>query len=87
MKNTPLSEIYHLYTLLAFSLRHNDNGTYLCHGQNDHGSDVKILQNFVLDRPDVEVVFAKAVDMDKIYFNWTVTEWNSEITDYFLSVS
>ena len=66
-------------------MHHDDNGTFLCHGENEYGSDVAILENFVLDKPDVSIDYVRAVGSTKIYFNWTVTDWNSEITDYFLS--
>ena len=60
---------------------------YLCHGENDYGIDVAILENLVLDKPQVNIDQVIAVGTDKIYFNWTVSDWNSPITDYFLSVS
>ena len=68
------------------SLRHSDNGTFLCHAKNEFGLDVGVVQNLVLDKPQVEIDFAAAVDNDKIYFNWTLSDWNSPVTDYFLSV-
>lgn len=73
--------------LKIMDLGHADNGTYLCHGENDYGIDVAILQNLVLDKPQVRIDLVVPVAKDKIYFNWTVTDWNSPVTDYFLSVS
>ena len=73
--------------LNILDLEHADNGTYLCHGENDYGIDVAILETLVLDKPEVKFDLVKPVAKDKIYFNWTVTDWNSEVTDYFLSVS
>ena len=62
-------------------------GTYLCHGENDYGIDVAILENLVLDKPQLDFNQVVPVGTDKIFFNWTVSDWNSPITDYFLSVS
>ena len=73
--------------LNILDLSHADNGTYLCHGENDYGIDVAILENLVLDKPNVKIDLVKPVATDKIYFNWTVTDWNSPVTDYYLSVS
>ena len=73
--------------LNILDLSHADNGTYLCHGENDYGIDVAILENLVLDKPNVKIDLVKPVARDKIYFNWTVTDWNSPVTDYYLSVS
>ena len=61
-------------------------GTYLCHGENDYGIDVAILENLVLDKPQLDFNQVVPVGTDKIFFNWTVSDWNSPITDYFLSV-
>ena len=73
-------------TLSNFSLHHDDNGTFLCQGENEFGSDVSILENQVLDRPGVRIEHVRAVARDALYLNWTVTEWNSPVTDYFLKV-
>ena len=60
-------------------------GTYLCHGENDYGIDVAILENLVLDKPQLDFNQVVPVGTDKIFFNWTVSDWNSPIY-YFLSV-
>ena len=73
--------------LKIMSLTHTDNGTYLCHGENDYGIDVAILENLVLDKPEVLIDMVVPVGKDKIFLNWTVTDWNLPISDYFLSVS
>ena len=49
--------------------------------------DVAILENLVLDKPQARIDKVVPVGTDKIFFNWTVSDWNSPITDYFLSVS
>lgn len=72
--------------LKIMDLTHMDNGTYLCHGENEYDIDVAILHNLVLDKPQVNIHKVVPVATDKIYFNWTVTDWNSPVTDYFLSV-
>lgn len=72
--------------LKIMDLTHMDNGTYLCHGENEYDIDVAILHNLVLDKPRVNIHKVVPVATDKIYFNWTVTDWNSPVTDYFLSV-
>ena len=59
----------------------------MCQGENEHGSDIAILENLVLDKPGVRIDHVRAVGKDALYLNWTVTEWNSPVTDYFLSVS
>ena len=43
------------------------------------------MDTVVYDKPEVELDLVKAVDMDKIYLNWTLTQWNSPVTEYFLS--
>lgn len=70
-----------------FSLHHDDNGTFLCNADNEYGLGVAIIENFVLDKPQVSIDYVRAVDKDKLFFNWTITDWNSDILDYFLSVS
>ena len=75
---------YALNLILLSSLHHDDNGTFLCQGENEYGSEVAILENLVLDKPGVRIDHVRAVAKD--YLNWTVTEWNSPITDFFLSV-
>jgi len=72
--------------LNILNLEHSDNGTYLCHGENDYGIDVAILENLVLDKPQLDFNQVVPVGTDKIFFNWTVSDWNSPITDYFLSI-
>ena len=69
------------------SLSHYDNGTYLCHANNDYTPAVAMINSIVFDKPVVELDLVKAVDNDKIFVNWTITEWNSPVTDYFLFVS
>ena len=73
--------------MISFSLNHLDNGTYLCSAENHYKTDVAIINAVVFDRPVVELDLVKAVDMDKVYLNWTVVQWNSPVTDYFLFVS
>ena len=77
---------YIIRRLKIMDLTHMDNGTYLCHGENEYDIDVAILHNLVLDKPRVNIHKVVPVATDKIYFNWTVTDWNSPVTDYFLSV-
>ena len=67
-------------------LSHQDNGTYLCHGSNEYGMDVAVMEAIVLDKPEVKLDLVQAVASDKIFFNWTVNAWNSPVTDYYLSV-
>ena len=43
------------------------------------------MDTVVYDKPEVSLDLVKAVDMDKIYLNWTTTKWNSPVTDYYLS--
>lgn len=68
-------------------MSHADNGTYLCHGENDYGTAVAVMESVVYDKPEVKLDAVEAVGVDKVFFNWTVNDWNGQITDYFLSVS
>jgi hypothetical protein len=68
-------------------LSHADNGTYLCHGVNDRGTAVGVMEAVVYDKPEVKLDVVEAIGSSKIFFNWTVIDWNSPVTDYFLSVS
>lgn len=43
------------------------------------------MDTVVYDKPQVNLDLVKAVDSDKIYLNWTITKWNSPVTDYYLS--
>jgi hypothetical protein len=69
------------------SLQHSDNGTYLCHGENKYGTAMSVPILMVMDKPEVKLDAVVPVGMDKLFFNWTVTNWNSPVTDYYLSVS
>lgn len=40
-----------------------------------------------MDKPSVKIDYVRAVDQDKLFFNWTLDDWNSPVTDYFLAVS
>eukprot|EP00095_Tigriopus_kingsejongensis_P005144 maker-scaffold100_size373717-snap-gene-2.51 protein:Tk05144 transcript:maker-scaffold100_size373717-snap-gene-2.51-mRNA-1 annotation:"receptor-type tyrosine-protein phosphatase alpha" len=71
--------------LNILNLQHSDNGTYLCHAENEYGTDTVILDTLVMDNPTLKIEFARAVDQDKIYFNWTLQAWNAPVSDYFLS--
>ena len=75
-----------IFVSLNFSLSHADNGTYLCHGENDYGTSVAVMENVVFDKPEVKLDAVEAVGVDKVFFNWTVNDWNSPVSDYFLSV-
>ena len=66
-------------------LSHADNGTYLCHGENQYHADVAVMDTVVYDKPEVSLDLVKAVDSDKIYLNWTIVRWNSPVTYYYLS--
>lgn len=71
--------------LKIMSLGHADNGTYLCHGENDYGTDVAVMEAVVFDKPEVKLDLVVPVGRTKLFFNWTTIDWNSPITDYFLS--
>jgi hypothetical protein len=71
---------------LFLSLSHADNGTYLCHGENDYGTSVAVMETVVFDKPEVKLDAVEAVGSDKVFFNWTVNDWNAPVSDYFLSV-
>jgi hypothetical protein len=73
--------------LKILALNHGDNGTYLCHSKNEYSSDTAMVDVVVLDTPQVKIDYVRGVDKDKIFFNWTLTDWNSKVTDYRLSVS
>eukprot|EP00094_Tigriopus_californicus_P001276 TCALIF_01236-PA protein Name:"Similar to Ptp69D Tyrosine-protein phosphatase 69D (Drosophila melanogaster)" AED:0.07 eAED:0.07 QI:0/0.91/0.84/0.92/1/1/13/255/1330 len=71
--------------LKIINLEHSDNGTFLCHAENEYGTDTVILENYVLDKPTVKIDYVRAVDQDKLYFNWTLEDWNLPVSDYFLA--
>ena len=75
------------FSAFFFSLNHYDNGTYLCHANNNYTPDYAQINAIVFDVPVVELDLVKAVDQDKIYLNWTLIEWNSPVTTYLLYVS
>ncbi len=45
------------------------------------------METVVFDKPEVKLDAVEAVGSDKIFFNWTIVDWNAPVTDYFLSVS
>ena len=44
------------------------------------------METVVYDKPEVKLDAVESVGSDKIFFNWTVVDWNAPVTDYFLSV-
>ena len=83
--NYPVLDEQYLSISYDSRLSHADNGTYLCHGENQYHADVAVMDTVVYDKPEVSIDLVKAVDSDKIYLNWTIVRWNSPVTDYYLS--
>ncbi|XP_034937017.1 tyrosine-protein phosphatase 69D isoform X2 [Chelonus insularis] len=77
-----VNETYYILTLNFSRVYRNDNGTYSCLAY-DYNRLVSGLRNlFVVDVPQVNIDFMKAVGADKIYLNWTVNNGNMPIDVY-----
>ncbi|KAK0183353.1 hypothetical protein PV327_001403 [Microctonus hyperodae] len=79
---TKVNETYYIMMLNFSRAVRNDNGTYWCMA-NDYSDVVNASRSlFVVDVPQVNIDFMKAVGADKIFLNWTVNDGNMPITKY-----
>lgn len=71
-------------TLKVRDLVRQDNGTYFCKAQGPSGEAVALVPLYVLDTPLVSIDFFKAVGSTRIFLNWTVSDGNEPIQQYFM---
>ncbi|XP_024944758.1 tyrosine-protein phosphatase 69D isoform X2 [Cephus cinctus] len=71
-------------TLEFKSLTRKDNGTYECRAYDYNGPVSGYRHLFVIDVPQVNIDFIKAVGAGSIYLNWTVNDGNKPIKKYFI---
>ncbi|XP_063989399.1 tyrosine-protein phosphatase 69D [Diachasmimorpha longicaudata] len=82
---TQLNETHHIMTLSFESVLRKDNGTYTCMANDYRGTVASVRHLFVIDKPQVNIDFIKAVGADKIFLNWTVNDGNKPIQNYQMS--
>lgn len=79
------SDEMHVKSSLVFeSVTRRDNGTYICRAYDYNGPVSASLSLFVIDIPQVNIDFMKAVGARKIYLNWTTNDGNEPIKKYFI---
>ncbi|XP_049806614.1 tyrosine-protein phosphatase 69D [Schistocerca nitens] len=72
-------------TLLEFeSVTRKDNGTYKCMALGPQGDVSGNVTLFVLEKPQVNIDFVKAVGARRIFLNWTVNDGNEPVEEYFI---
>lgn len=71
-------------TLKVRDLVRKDNGTYYCKGLGPSGEAVAPVPLYVLDTPLVNIDFIKAVGSTRIFLNWTVSDGNEPVQQYFM---
>lgn len=74
MKNT---------TIFVNEITKKDNGTYTCHVDTINYNDSKSFEILVLDKPQVNIDFVKAIGISQIYLNWTVNDGNEADSLYY----
>ncbi|XP_057340259.1 tyrosine-protein phosphatase 69D-like isoform X1 [Microplitis mediator] len=79
---TKVNETYYVSMLNFTRVYRNDNGTYSCLAYDFNSLVVGLRNLFVVDVPQVNIDFIKAVGADKIYLNWTVNDGNKPILHY-----
>ncbi|CAG5077013.1 Similar to Ptp69D: Tyrosine-protein phosphatase 69D (Drosophila melanogaster) [Cotesia congregata] len=77
-----VNETYYVSMLNFTRVYRNDNGTYSCLSHDFNNLVVGLRNLFVVDVPQVNIDFIKAVGADKIYLNWTVNDGNKPILHY-----
>ncbi|XP_074107914.1 protein tyrosine phosphatase 69D isoform X2 [Cotesia typhae] len=77
-----VNETYYVSMLNFTRVYRNDNGTYSCLSHDFNNLIVGLRNLFVVDVPQVNIDFIKAVGADKIYLNWTVNDGNKPILHY-----
>lgn len=74
MKNT---------TIFVNEIIKKDNGTYTCHIDTINSNDSNSFEILVLDKPQVNIDFVKAIGTSQIYLNWTVNDGNEADSLYY----
>lgn len=69
-------------TLSFESVLRKDNGTYTCMAYDYRSLITGLRHLFVIDHPQVNIDFIKAVGAHKIFLNWTVNDGNEPIKKY-----
>ncbi|XP_069693184.1 tyrosine-protein phosphatase 69D isoform X2 [Periplaneta americana] len=77
------------YTLVELKLpfgpvSRKDNGTYRCMAYGSQGEVSEEVHLFVLDMPLVKIDFVKAVGRTRIFLNWTVSDGNEPVLQYYI---
>lgn len=79
-----INETLVVSTLVFESVFRRDNGTYTCQAV-DYNDVISASQSlFVIDKPQVNIDFMKAVGAHMIYLNWTVNDGNEPIKTYLI---
>ncbi|XP_011297066.1 tyrosine-protein phosphatase 69D isoform X2 [Fopius arisanus] len=77
-----INETHYIMTLSFESVLRKDNGTYTCSAEDYRGPVTSTRHLFVIDKPQVDIDFIKAVGASKIFLNWTVNDGNKPIKKY-----
>lgn len=70
-------------TLEIQELSRKDNGSYTCLAQAGNSAANKSIPILVLDKPQVNIDFVKAIGKNKVYLNWTVNDGNAQSSLFF----
>lgn len=70
-------------TIYVNEITKKDNGTYTCHVETTIFNDSKSCEILVLDKPQVNIDFVKAIGTSQIYLNWTVNDGNEPDSLYY----
>lgn len=78
-----LSKTLRNMTLEITELSRKDNGTYTCLAEAGNSAANKSIPILVLDKPQVNIDFVKAIGKNRVYLNWTVNDGNAPSTLFF----
>lgn len=76
VKTVTLNETTQNTTIHVNEITKKDNGTYTCVVETINSNDSKSFEILVLDKPQVNIDFVKAIGTSQIYLNWTVNDGN-----------
>ncbi|XP_043266767.1 tyrosine-protein phosphatase 69D isoform X2 [Venturia canescens] len=79
-----INETLSVLSLVFESVSRRDNGTYTCQATDYYGVVSAMQSLFVIDKPQVNIDFMKAVGAHMIYLNWTVNDGNEPIKEYLI---
>ncbi|XP_044012009.1 tyrosine-protein phosphatase 69D isoform X2 [Aphidius gifuensis] len=77
-----VNETYVIMRLHFESVFRKDNGTYSCIAYDYYGPVIDFRILYVIDKPQINIDFIKAVGFDKVFLNWTVNDGNMPIKSY-----